>query len=363
MFQRAIEGMKALRADSKKRRARRQRDSVKLRPEALEDRRLLCTVSTTCITQTGSELVINGTAEDDRIILYAGDGGLVVSYQDGSAGTTNEHGPYYYLSNITINGLAGDDVITASTNVSQTMTLNGGDGNDYLAGGGQDDLINGDDDDDDIHGANGNDTLNGGNGDEEIRGREGDDTIQGNAGEDDISGGDGNDTIYGDDMGAQTTGDDDRIDGGTGDDLLHGNGGNDNISGGSGADILVGDDGNDDLYGRQGNDVIIGGAQGDNLQGNGGHDVLAGGDYGAGLTDSVLDSYRAEMASANTPATKHSNIQMGAGLATAPLDSSNLIDDGDTIDGHTSGIGADLTVAHQEDRNYRITGDDTITVI
>src|SRR5262249_56534526 len=56
---------------------------------------------------------------------------------------------------IVINGLGGDDVITASGLTGMLLTENGGDGDDVLVG------------------SPGNDTLNGGNGDDVLLGRAG----------------------------------------------------------------------------------------------------------------------------------------------------------------------------------------------
>jgi Ca2+-binding RTX toxin-like protein len=86
---------------------------------------------------------------------------------------------------IVVNGNAGDDVIKAVTGVENqiAITLNGGDGDDYLSA---DALING--------GA-GNDILIGGLGDDTINGNDGDDIIDGRGGNNAIDGGAGTDTI------------------------------------------------------------------------------------------------------------------------------------------------------------------------
>jgi Ca2+-binding RTX toxin-like protein len=69
---------------------------------------------------------------------------------------------------IVINGLGGDDVITASGLTGMLLTENGGDGDDVLVG------------------SPGNDTLNGGNGD---------DVLLGGAGQDVLDGGPGNNIL------------------------------------------------------------------------------------------------------------------------------------------------------------------------
>ena len=72
----------------------------------------------------------------------------------------------------------------------------------------------------------------------------------------------------------------DRITGGSGNDLLFGQAGNDAINGGAGNDFLFGGDGNDTLDGGTGNDQLFGGAGNDTMIWNpgGGTDLFEGGD-------------------------------------------------------------------------------------
>jgi Ca2+-binding RTX toxin-like protein len=79
-------------------------------------------------------------------------------------------------------------------------------------------------------------------------------TINGGAGDDRLAGAAGIDTINGD-------AGNDRLDGGDGDDLLTGGDGNDRLDGGRGADSLHGDAGNDYLFAvdRGATDVLDGG--------------------------------------------------------------------------------------------------------
>src|SRR5262249_49208151 len=67
------------------------------------------------------------------------------------------------------------------------------------------------------------------------------------------------------------------VTGGSGDDLLIGDGQNNTLNGGAGNDILVGNAGNDTLNGGDGNDILIGGAGADTLKGGNGDDLLIGG--------------------------------------------------------------------------------------
>src|SRR4029079_5196487 len=91
-----------------------------------------------------------------------------------------------------INGLGGDDSITATTGPSLGLTLNGGTGSDTITGGDGADLITGGDD---------ADTLSGGAGDDRLAGDRGGDTMNGGAGDDTTvwNNGDGSDAMNGED--------------------------------------------------------------------------------------------------------------------------------------------------------------------
>ncbi|MES0885399.1 DUF5801 repeats-in-toxin domain-containing protein, partial [Roseibium sp. SCP14] len=65
--------------------------------------------------------------------------------------------------------------------------------------------------------------------------------------------------------------------GGSGDDILIGDGGNNTLRGNSGADLILGLDGNDKLFGGKGDDELQGGAGKDTLKGGKGNDTLIGG--------------------------------------------------------------------------------------
>jgi Ca2+-binding RTX toxin-like protein len=126
---------------------------------------------------------------------------------------------------------------------------------------------------------------------------DGDDLAYGLGGADIIDGGRGNDTLHGDgDCPAASVvsttycipgeNGNDRVIGGPGDDVLDGGGARDELSGGDGrdrldggeqADLLDGGTGADRLDGGDGPDLLSGGAGGDRLNGGGGADRLAGG--------------------------------------------------------------------------------------
>jgi Ca2+-binding RTX toxin-like protein len=71
-----------------------------------------------------------------------------------------------------------------------------------------------------------------------------------------------------------TTGEEDIISGGRGNDKIDALGGNDTISGGTGNDRLLGGSGDDMVRGGAGNDKLIGGLGVDTLVGNGGADTF-----------------------------------------------------------------------------------------
>jgi Ca2+-binding RTX toxin-like protein len=120
------------------------------------------------------------------------------------------------VTEIQVRTRGGNDVVLTACNVMHEMTIDGGNGNDYLTGGGGVNLV---------------------------------------------LGGAGNDTLYG----------------ANGDDVLLGGAGNDDLLGGNGNDVLVGGAGNDILCGGDGRDVIIGGEDHDDLEGGAGEDILIGG--------------------------------------------------------------------------------------
>ncbi len=138
--------------------------------------------------------------------------------------------------------------------------LNGGGGNDTLAGDDGDDVVSGDSGNDILMGDAGNDTLAGDDGDDQLDGGAGNDPLSGGNGDDLIFGGQGNDVLVGGDGNDSLYGDEgvDSLQGDTGDDSLDGGDGNDTLSGGDGADSLNGGDGDDTLNGGNGNDLIDG---------------------------------------------------------------------------------------------------------
>ncbi|PVE23178.1 hypothetical protein DC522_16980 [Microvirga sp. KLBC 81] len=107
-----------------------------------------------------------------------------------------------------------------------------------------------------------------------IDGGGGDDEVHGGLYSDYVTGGTGSDTIYG------YAGWDVLL-GGTGRDVLWGGEGNDQIFGGADDDFLSGESGDDTVEGGAGNDQVYGNAGDDVVRGNAGDDHLDGGE-GAG---------------------------------------------------------------------------------
>ena len=138
----------------------------------------------------------------------------------------------------------------------------------------------------------GNDSLDGGTGNDIIYGEGGNDSIWGGTGADVLYGGAGNDTIR---LGAD--GNADLAYGGDGDDVIvtehtstsvadtvYGDDGNDSVTGGAGIEVIHGGAGNDTLTGGAGNDTLHGDADTDDLSGGGGNDSLFGGSGNDTLT-------------------------------------------------------------------------------
>jgi len=222
---------------------------------------------------------INGTAGNDLITGTAGNDVIC-------AGGGND----------TINSLAGNDTIikgagtaiinsgtgndTIDASLATSVTIDSGTGDDIIVGSPGNDIIDAGDGLDDVVSGDGNDTIYGGVDDDALDGGLGDNLLYGGAGDDIMLGDEGKDTIYGD-------AGDDTIDGGGETDQLFGGAGNDTLIGGIDNDILYGDAGDDYLYGDSGNDQLFGQAGIDTLSGQQGDDLLSGGTEIDGLSGGV----------------------------------------------------------------------------
>jgi Ca2+-binding RTX toxin-like protein len=231
------------------------------------------------------------------------------------------------VSLIDAHGGAGNDTIRLDETNGPLVAarLLGGNGNDVLTGGSGNDQLSGDNGNDILNGGGGNDVLSGGNGNDVLIGGAGTDQLLGGAGDDQLiwNPGDGSDVFEGG-SGLDTAivnggavdeiftlaADNGRVDferaGGnpfsidigateklvanlgdgndnfsTSGDLaslisltVDGGAGNDTIHGSNGADVLLGGAGNDSLFGGAGDDTITGGVGADQFFGEGGNDTL-----------------------------------------------------------------------------------------
>ena len=124
-----------------------------------------------------------------------------------------------------------------------------------------------------------NNVLNGNAGNDVLTGGDGADTLNGGVGNDILVGNDGSDLLYGQ-AGNDTlrgSSGDDRMFGDEGRDILYGGSGSDLMNGGEGSDVLTGEAGNDTINGGVGNDAISGGNGDDFLVGGLGNDTILGG--------------------------------------------------------------------------------------
>jgi Ca2+-binding RTX toxin-like protein len=273
--------------------------------------------TTAAFTANNNTATITSDADSDTIVV--GDaGGLLTHATNGGAASTDFSGttvPADGTVNLVVNGGDGDDTITVATTKVNSVTVDGGNGNDVINGNAGDDLL---------RGGAGNDTLNGGDGDDRIIGDTGGDTMSGGNGNDTLvwNNGDGSDKMDGDGGG----GDEVEVNGSTasGDQFtikpnpadptrvrfdrlnlvpfnlninaeritVNGLQGNDEmtgdaglagkilmtLNGGVGADTITGGDGADLITGGDDNDTLAGGGGNDRIVGDRGADTMAGGD-------------------------------------------------------------------------------------
>jgi VCBS repeat-containing protein len=220
-------------------------------------------VTVSNVGESGGVLTIGGSDSNDRIVLSMGTGGIQVRINNRLVGAFGNS------SEVMIFGGDSDDTITVASNVGALLTIDGGDGNDYIAGGRLGDTLIGGPGNDRILGAGGDDILMGGDGIDSLSGGVGNDTLDGEEGNDQLNGEGGDDSLFG---GAGN----DKLLGGLGRDLLRGGDDADNLDGGDGSDVMTGDAGSDRLYGRAGLDVLIGGESMDVIYGGTGDDLMLG---------------------------------------------------------------------------------------
>jgi Ca2+-binding RTX toxin-like protein len=184
---------------------------------------------------------------------------------------------------------SGTSIALYNKLMDQPLTMNGSESSDYLSNFAVSSAplrLFGRAGEDQLYGASGDDFLSGGPGEDKIVGGAGSDTADysekaddvvatlagsatsivkvGGVDEDQIreienvNGGSGNDILTGDGLANRLAGND-------GDDRLAGGDGNDVLLGGAGRDKLDGGKGNDELDGGPGNDVLIGGKNSDSF--------------------------------------------------------------------------------------------------
>ena len=108
-------------------------------------------------------VIVNGTTRNDTVTVTGNASGVSVS---GLSAQVNIQGAETANDRLTINTLAGDDVVAASglSTGAIPLTVNGGDGDDVLIGGAGNDTLNGGAGDDVLIGGPGVDALDGGPG-------------------------------------------------------------------------------------------------------------------------------------------------------------------------------------------------------
>lgn len=270
------------------------------------------------ISVGGSGFYYNGNTPVDGTmtsITYSPNGQAVGTL----SGLSLDYGDF--IANLQANGidaaisqlLSGDDSILGT---SFDDTMFGRDGDDVISGLGGVDFLYGDAGEDTLNGGADGDHLFGGAGDDHLFGEAGDDMLYGGPGFNKYDGGSGIDLVsffdktvpvrvtlngateaiihVGGFLGG-TIKNVENIVGGSGDDIITGDGfankiygqsgadtlkggnGNDELHGGDGKDSVQGGDGKDLLYGGNDDDVLEGGNGDDSLYGGGGHDFLNGG--------------------------------------------------------------------------------------
>lgn len=191
--------------------------------------------------------------------------------EDGNGYATLEF-PLSSITSIQVMLCGGDDRLKVDADVTISVMVDGGAGDDQLETGSGADTITDLLGNNNVRGGRGNDTVTTGAGADDIRGDEGDDYIDAGAGADDLEGGNGN-------------------------------------------DIVLGGIGNDYLDGGQGRDILIAGL-GDRtrLVGNQGDDVLIAGTTSWDSNSLELTQIFAEWNSSGSFATRVANLKTGSGL-------------------------------------------------
>lgn len=195
--------------------------------------------------------LISGVLSDDAT-------GKVVGAKGGPYIRVSTPGKSWFFRNIDVKrisiGMAGGtDLVAIQRDLRKRVSVDAGDGNDFIFGGRYGSTLSGGAGNDTIFAGQSNDTLMGGDGNDALVGDSGNDVMFGGAGNDTLKGGFGTDSLFGEDG-------DDELNGGFGGaDYLYGNAGDDTIilkdqpgnrdvaRGGGGKDKLLFED-SDDIF-------------------------------------------------------------------------------------------------------------------
>src|SRR3954470_3942685 len=259
---------------------------------------------------TNGQLRYVGAGEANRVQVARGPGGeysvldpsVRVRVAAGCASTgRNTATCTGEVRRVTVVGAGGGDRLSA-TFLEVPVTLDGGDGNDVLTGGGGDDVLDGDD---------GTDTLTGLGGRDEMHGDDDADRLDGGPGPDIVDGGRGVDTAaYSDTTGPLSIDLDGNADDGTSNEGDRVEADVDRIVGGPFDDRIVAVSGNHTFEGGPGNDTLLGGSGVDHLDGGVGDDRLNGG-VGSDVLDGGEGNDPADYAGRFDPV----NLDLRAGTA------------------------------------------------
>ena len=282
---------------------------TRLRPEALEDRRLLAPVLAgdaftdhcdvkltheyefawdgTAFRSVASQVVaVNGTDGRDEVHVQPyGEDRVLIRIQCQGGGSDSLIVDPAQITRVYFRGHDGNDYFRNTTAIASNV--DGGAGSDEIHGGSAGDLLRGGSGNDFLFGNRGLDHLDGGAGNDIAHGGQDSDRLLGGLGNDILYGHDARDTLFGDEG-------DDHLYGGADADTIRGGRGNDVILGEGGSDLLFGDQdhdrlygdwltdrwtdyGNDRIFGGSGNDLLLGGLGDDSLHGENGDDLLRGG--------------------------------------------------------------------------------------
>jgi uncharacterized delta-60 repeat protein len=256
------------------------------------------------LTLAGGVLTFNGTDAAEAVSLRVEDRRILAT-----VGAETRAFDVGRVVRIQLEGAGGDDTLALDASVRVPASLNGGMGNDRLAGGSGDDMLNGfvgstfSDGDDTLHGGAGDDTLDGGLGTDVVDGGAGVNTADYHAHFNrviiDLEGGTDPGNPNGDrDIFSNIT----AVIGGQDNDFIAGTDADDTLIGGADeafhapeADTLLGRGGNDVLRAGGGEDYVEGGAGDDHIDGGRDFDRLfglAGNDRILSTNDAVEDIVR-----------------------------------------------------------------------